>query len=216
MKVLLINKSGKISAKYREMLLRSGVTLTADISDTENIDDYGMVYENHDELYDEIVELLSARAQNRPALIGETKRLFIREIGPEQAEAYRLLIEECRDELEDVTLAGLSPEEFLNRHKAYIKYSYELNCFGIWGLFSKNEKDKMIGFAGVSANNHTLCYAITSDYRRKGYAYEACSFILQYMSEEYSINDISVHIKADNLPSINLAKKLHISELTII
>lgn len=211
MKVLVIDKANNISQTHYNTLLRSGVSIAASADQFSDLNSYGFIYENNTEMYDEIVELLCARAQNRPALIGSTERLEIREIGIAHAEDFRMIIEECRDELEDTSLSGLSYDKFLERHRAYIKYAYELTGFGLWGLFLKASPQKMIGFAGVNVENHTLSYAITKACRNQGYAYEACCFILGYMAEEYSVTDISAKIKATNYSSIRLAAKLGIA-----
>lgn len=71
----------------------------------------------------------------------------------------------------------------------------------------------LVGKAGVSAGVNDdvleLSYHIFSPYRRQGYAEEACRAILSYVKTEYGCR-VCAAAAPDNLPSINLLKKLGI------
>jgi len=53
-----------------------------------------------------------------------------------------------------------------------------------------------------------LSYHIAEPFRRKGYAFEACSFILEWGTEELGIRNYLCRIRKENAASLKLAQKL--------
>lgn len=139
------------------------------------------------------------------AMNEETERLIIRDITQADVPAYMHLVEECPEAFPE-DIIGLSQEEFRERHEAYITWQYGFYGFGMWGLFNKKD-GTMIGAAGIDSDG-CLGYAVSAPYRRQGFAFEACSFILKYAAEELGFDRIDVKISASNTASAALARKL--------
>ena len=162
-----------------------------------------------------------------PWKVMETDRLIIREICPSDIDA---LMEMYDDEEVRLYVDRLgSREEELANIKEYADKIYGFYEYGMWILQTRD--DKVIGRAGVefydkgienenyitghignsnenTEGYHLLGYIINKKYRNKGYAYEACSAILEYMQKEVELDNIYVNIHKDNKASISLAKKL--------
>jgi len=95
------------------------------------------------------------------------------------------------------------------KEELYNKYASELSRISL-------DKRRIIGnisFAylnGEDGHQCTLGYKIDSDYRRRGYAYEAASFLLDIVTSEFSgINLIEADILPENRASLALIKKLN-------
>jgi RimJ/RimL family protein N-acetyltransferase len=88
---------------------------------------------------------------------------------------------------------------------------YEFYGFGMWTIVLK-DNGEVIGRAGVSYRegfeHPELGFMIGTKYQRQGLAYEVCSAILEYMHENYEMEEILIFIEPQNTPSILLAKKL--------
>lgn len=156
----------------------------------------------------EYLEIMYCHSHDLSAVIGTSSRLVIREISPEDLDSYKELIDTFPDAVSDSTLTGLSMDEFRERHLAYIKYSYHFLGCGIYGIFLKDD-GKMIGIAGADGTDApTLSYALFKEYQGKGYAYEACRIIIDYLQKYTGIPHIGIDVKKDNAASFKLAKKL--------
>lgn len=208
MKITVFENDIKIPDNTRTKLIGSKINIRPySVYETGKYEGMAVIY---DSFSPEYIEYLCAKALDLPAVIGYSDRLQIREIHPSETGQYQKLIEECSSGLTDRSMLGLSEKEFHERHMAYIKYHYNFYGFGLWGLYLKGEPQSLIGLAGISGSDHTISYCISRNLREKGYAYEACCFVLSYLSEEYGINDISAIIRRENTASINLAEKLKI------
>jgi len=142
----------------------------------------------------------------QPAVIGETERLTIKELGTDDLKDYMLLVTENNIHLSDPSLASLSFKEFTDRHLAYIKYSYSFLGYGLWGIYSK--ENSLLGIAGLDGTDRiTLSYALFEKYRGKGYAAEACSFILEY-AEKHAFTPVIIVVNPNNSSSLKLASKM--------
>ena len=168
--------------------------------------DYVITYSSDITL--EYLEIMYCHSHDLSAVIGTSSRLVIREISPEDLDSYKELIDTFPDAVSDSTLTGLSMDEFRERHLAYIKYSYHFLGYGIYGIFLKDD-NKMIGIAGADGTDApTLSYALFKGYQGKGYAYEACRIIIDYLQKYTGISHIGIDVKKDNAASFKLAKKL--------
>ena len=149
-------------------------------------------------------------SRNIPAVIGETERLIIKEIGEDDIKRYRELILMYRRYLKISDMAGLSFEEFKVRHEAYIRYSYQFLEYGIYGIYLKTKKEKgLIGIAGIDGTDEPeLSYALYPEYREKGYAFEACEYILRYVKENELAGTIHLYTDVSNSRSFKLGNKL--------
>ncbi len=168
---------------------------------------YDYVIEYSEEITLDYLNMTYCHAHNLPATIATTDRLIIREIGTDNLDIYQRLIEENPVVIYDKSIIGLSPEEFKERHLAYMKYSYQFLGYGIWGIFLSGEI--MIGIVGLDGTDSiSLSYALLEKYRGQGYAYEAVNEVLNYAIHDLEISHIKLDIAKDNLSSIKLAKKI--------
>lgn len=168
---------------------------------------YDYVIEYSNEITIDYLNMTYCHAHNLPATIATTERLIIREIGMDDLDIYQRIIEENPVVISDKSMIGLNPEEFKERHLAYMKYSYQFLGYGIWGIFLSGEI--MIGIAGLDgADSISLSYALLEKYRGQGYAYEAVCEVLNYAIHELEISQIKLDIQKDNFASIKLAKKI--------
>ncbi len=79
---------------------------------------------------------------------------------------------------------------------------------------ARTHNGEFIGYMGVTLRNFSnqkmlnLAYRIEPAFHRKGYVFEACSHIINELPDDYKNFPIRVLTKKENIPSINLAKKL--------
>ncbi len=142
-----------------------------------------------------------------PWVVAETERLVIREFMVDDIPNLLRETESMKTEEErEADSIFHSPEKL----EAYIRSQYGFWGYGIWALVKK-EDGVLVGKAGVSAGVNDdvleLSYHIFAPYRRQGYAEEACRAILSYVKTEYGCR-VCAAAAPDNLPSINLLKKL--------
>ncbi|MBO7633182.1 MAG: GNAT family N-acetyltransferase [Lachnospiraceae bacterium] len=176
--------------------------------------------------YDEVrTALYSLSNENWPAgLVDITERLVIREFRPDEAELCREMYRECGSFMSGDNPAGLSPEEFFEFHRSYIKYQYGFYGYGNFGIFLKapdcrsieeciRSSGTCIGMVGLingsASQTGELSYAILPPYRRLGYASEACAAVLEY-GRECGFEQFEARISPDNTASTALAEKLGI------
>ncbi len=80
--------------------------------------------------------------------------------------------------------------------------------------FLKDEPDHIIGNVSFSyltedgGHRCALGYRTDADYRRQGYAYEAISFLLPLIRENYGVKRIEADVLPENIPSLMLIEKL--------
>lgn len=142
----------------------------------------------------------------------ETERLVIREMCPDDVDDIYSVYEG-----NDLSyMEGLYEDKDKEREyiKDYQKYIYNFYDFGIW-LFEEKATGQIIGRGGVEHKVYDdgtegleLGYIIRRDKQRQGYAYEGLSAIIIYVREHFETNNIKVSVHRDNVPSIELAKKL--------
>lgn len=168
----------------------------------------------------ELAELAARRFFGLPWIIGETKRLLIRE----------LRAEDCDLIPPQEELSG-AEELFRDREKlkAYIKVQYGFYEYGTWAVV-RREDGLLAGLAGVtqprlpaelarrldevcqaqesvSGPFLELGYRIFTPYRRRGYASEACREILEYTKEVLGCRACAL-IEAENKASRHTAESL--------
>ena len=162
-----------------------------------------------------------------PLLIGETERLFLRELSEEDLPAIRgLKLWETDAKLLGASAGQLCDAVFL---RSYVRNQYPLFGFGIWGVFVKNSPDvtggapgneagTLAGLAGFGMPEEEtdtdtegipeLGYYIAPSFRRKGYAEEACRLCLLYAGEELGLEEVLLRVRKENRASLMLGKKL--------
>ena len=162
----------------------------------------------------ELLERVVRRKEEIPWHITDTRRLQIREFAAADADEMPREPDGGRDDA--VFCSRLSLED-------YIRNQYGFYEYGIWALCDRNSKT-IVGKAGIfnldiSADeefytlvkkNDTpleLGYHIFTQYRRQGYAKEACQAILTYAAS--SITDrIYARVQEENHASVRLLESL--------
>lgn len=89
--------------------------------------------------------------------------------------------------------------------------SYKQHGFGLWRV-GLPESDRPIGMAGLLKRDYLenidIGYALLSEYRGCGYAFEATSAVMDYVREKLKEKRVLAIVNDDNKPSIRLLKKL--------
>ena len=150
------------------------------------------------------------RYAGEPWEVLETERLLIRETTLEDIdEFYRLYADPEMTRY----MEGLfdDPADEKRYQKDYIEKVYGLMGFGVWTLV-RREDGRIIGRAGYSVRNGfddiELGFLIGMEFQKQGYAYEACSGILDYGRDVLSFDKVQTLVKKENLVSVHLCEKL--------
>lgn len=103
-----------------------------------------------------------------------------------------------------------SREKYLEDLKRFISF-YDAEPLKALPFAVVNKaNNKVIGKITVSLVDNQNCrmsWAIHKDYRKSGFAFEACSAIINYL-KELNLDKININIWSGNEASINLASKL--------
>lgn len=169
------------------------------------------------------------RKTGLPLLIGETERLILRELSEEDLPAVRALkLQESETELLGASAGQFCDATFLH---SYIRNQYPFFGFGLWGVLLKKDREsgpcgsensaaQLIGLAGFGMPEEEagqeksqeeppeLGYYIAPEFRRMGYAEEACRICLLYAKEELGLEEVLLRIRAENRASLILGRKL--------
>lgn len=151
-------------------------------------------------------------------LIYETDRLILKVLASEQADMVLDFYERNRDFLEPKEPER--PSLFYTREYQATTLRYELNAFAkfeyarYW-IMKKGESDRVIGSIcfnefrkGGTYADCQIGYKLDEGECRKGYMYEAMSFLVPMALREYHLKRIEALVMPENKPSINLLKKL--------
>ncbi len=145
----------------------------------------------------------------------ETGRLIIRKYTSGDAPfIYKLMNSEgWLKYIGDRNIASVQEAETYLQ-KNYLS-SYEKQGFGPYFVSLKD--GTFIGSAGLykreNLDNPDIGFAFLSEFMNKGYAFEAASAVMNYASEELSIQKIVGFTLPENASSIKLLKKLGLSEI---
>ena len=170
---------------------------TIAILGNENIDisvsKYAVLdYADIDEKY---LEMVACRHLHIPLYIGMMDNIKIREL--------------CVDDFE--ILSGFEKIPFDNKKELqeYIDFQYDFYGYGLYVF--ENDKEVM-GLAGFynEDNSCFLSYIIDKKYRRRGYTFKVCEYLLKYIHKIYDITEVCIRTDISNVASINLAEKLDV------
>ncbi len=170
---------------------------TIAILGNENIDisvsKYAVLdYADIDEKY---LEMVACRHLHIPLYIGKIDNIKIREL--------------CVDDFE--ILSGFEKIPFDNKKELqeYIDFQYDFYGYGLYVF--ENDKEVM-GLAGFynEDNSCFLSYVIDKKYRRRGYTFKVCEYLLKYINKIYDITEVCIRTDISNVASINLAEKLDV------
>lgn len=141
----------------------------------------------------ELLERTARRRLDLPWVIAGTERLLIREFAAGDP------LEPESDQDGDGVFSNWEKRE------AYRRSQYRFSECGLWAL-EERETGKIVGKAGLTDGE--LGYHIYPEYRRKGYAKEACQAILRYAAEELELSSVWLKIEKENRASRLLAESL--------
>lgn len=156
--------------------------------------------------YDEVYRRLAGL----PWDILETGRLKVRESTVSDVQDFYRIYEEpsVTYYMEDLFQ---DPDEELAYMEAYIREVYGFYGFGMWTVVLK-ETGRIIGRAGLSVREGyelpELGFVIAVPFQRKGYAFEACSAVLDYAKEELFFDKVQALVQEQNAASCRLLAKL--------
>ena len=149
-------------------------------------------YADIDEKY---LEMVACRHLHIPLYIGKIDNIKIREL--------------CVDDFE--ILSGFEKIPFDNKKELqeYIDFQYDFYGYGLYVF--ENDKEVM-GLAGFynEDNSCFLSYVIDKKYRRRGYTFKVCEYLLKYINKIYDITEVCIRTDISNVASINLAEKLDV------
>lgn len=141
----------------------------------------------------ELLERTARRRLDLPWVIVGTERLLIREFAAGDP------LEPESDQDGDGVFSNWEKRE------AYRRSQYRFSECGLWAL-EERETGKIVGKAGLTDGE--LGYHIYPEYRRRGYAKEACQAILRYAAEELELSSVWLKIEKENRASRLLAESL--------
>lgn len=213
---LLIVSEVKTALKYRKegyaVLLQ-----TEDFSHAPILPELPYVTDYPCDLSDEELERYFMHLQGFPVTIAETERLILREVTLDDLPALYELYDD--DEVRKFLEPLYSFEEETAFQKDYIKTMYGIYGYGLWVVIEK-KSDKLIGRVGISnrmidgEERQEIGYVIHKDYRRQGYAFEACQAVLMF-AQNAKMEGLLIVTDLNNLPSCELAAKLGFAPLTM-
>ncbi len=192
---------------------RTGVATAVLLTDRNRDRDFSFVtycIEDIEYISFERINRIWQRHLGIPWTIAETERLVIREQTLDDLDAlYEVYSDkDATRYMEDLYEDRDEEAEYL---REYIDNQYKFYEYGIWAVILK-ENNKLIGRAGISSREGydlpEIGYIIGREYRRCGYAKEACKAIIRYGQNELGFTEFMAFSKAKNTASANLLKSL--------
>lgn len=148
----------------------------------------------------------------------ETERLVLREIIPEDAEAFF----EMDSNPEVVKYVGIKPLTNISQsieNIASIRNQYIENGIGRWAVICKDD-GKLIGWSGLKLikqinnhqNIHDIGYRFSPEYWGKGFATESSIAVLNYAINKINLNKVYAYADIENEASNHILRKLGFEE----
>lgn len=157
------------------------------------------------------LEMVYCHQRNEPWKVLETENLIIREICLEDLdELYSIYADKTVTRYIEDLYERPKEIEFT---KAYIKNMYAFYGYGLWVVILKHT-GKLIGRIGLSNREVAgkleveLGYLVGTEYQNKGYAFEACTAILEFARNKLCLEKLNIFTQKENSPSVKLARKL--------
>ena len=167
--------------------------------------------EGYDTLDDRYVEHLRARYFGNSVVIGESKRVRLRELKMSDLEKIYKFAKGTMDPVLNVFLKQ-SVEESVIHFEAYIAHMYPMYDYGIWAVEQKNTGE-VLGLCGLGQIelDGQICtdlgYYICSEYRNQGLATECIEIVLDYAKNYLEFLCIYAIIKEENRISARILRK---------
>lgn len=165
-----------------------------------------------------LLERAYRRYHGIPWEIARTARLVIRESIPEDFEELYAMYQEpdfCR------YTPGMTGDRDKEREyfQAYVQNRYGFYGYGLWTVL-EGDTGQLVGRAGLEDRDTPqgsvleAGYAIGKPWQNRGYATEAMGAVLCYAEDELEAKRVFAFIKPDNLPSVRVAGKLGMTEVS--
>ena len=150
-------------------------------------------YADIDEKY---LEKVACRHLHIPVCIGKVDDIKIREL--------------CLDDFDSLSKFCEFPFKNIEGLREYIDFHYDFYGYGLYVF--ENEKEVM-GLAGFynEDNRCFLSYITDKKYRRRGYTFKVCKYLLKYIKKKIGVRDVYTRIDISNTASIKLADKLGVN-----
>lgn len=168
-----------------------------------------LVVEDADDLTPELLEKTARRALHLPVTIAVTKRLILREMTEEETGLLDALDEAVASRFTGPNeYHGLTRAEIHDKFAAYRKWAYEMLEMGLYLVFRRSD-GRLIGRVGFSTGDFDgtpvmLSYEIVREERRKGFASEAVSALLDY-ARGMGIGELCILTSPENAASRAIA-----------
>lgn len=145
---------------------------------------------------EEYLEKVACRHLHIPVCIGKVDDIKIREL--------------CTDDFDSLSKFCEFPFKNIEGLREYIDFHYDFYGYGLYVF--ENEKEVM-GLAGFynEDNRCFLSYMTDKKYRRRGYTFKVCKYLLKYIKKKIGVRDVYTRIDISNTASIKLADKLGVN-----
>lgn len=145
---------------------------------------------------EEYLEKVACRHLHIPVCIGKVDDIKIREL--------------CLDDFDSLSKFCEFPFKNIEGLREYIDFHYDFYVYGLYVF--ENEKEVM-GLAGFynEDNRCFLSYITDKKYRRRGYTFKVCKYLLKYIKKKIGVRDVYTRIDISNTASIKLADKLGVN-----
>lgn len=145
---------------------------------------------------EEYLEKVACRHLHIPVCIEKVDDIKIREL--------------CLDDFEIFSKFCEFPFKNIEGLREYIDFHYDFYGYGLYVF--ENEKEVM-GLAGFynEDNRCFLSYITDKKYRRRGYTFKVCKYLLKYIKKKIGVRDVYTRIDISNTASIKLADKLGVN-----
>ncbi len=166
------------------------------------------LFESFRNIDEGFIRMVHNHCFKEPFEVIKTKRLIIREMSTSDVDR---LYELYNDEEVTKYMENLfeKKEDEIEYTQNYIDKVYGFYGYGTWVITLQD--NTIIGRAGVEfkeSEGQILGYMLGKKYWGNGYAFEACSAILEYVKREFDIEKVNTKVHIDNIRSIVLANKL--------
>ena len=104
--------------------------------------------------------------------------------------------------VEGINIREMRPDDF-----EYISLHYDFYGYGLYVFENDNEFMGLAGFYNKDGKCY-ISYMTEERYRRCGYTFKVCRYLLDYLRESLKIIDVYAQIDKSNIASVNFAKKL--------
>lgn len=196
-------------------LMKKGYPVAALVHDGNRDSDFSHVkyiLEQPEQISLEDYDHIYRRLCGLPIDILETDRLYIRETMLEDIDRFYEIYDDPK--VTSFMEPLFSRDEEIAYQQNYIKNVYGLLGIGLWTVIRKAD-DIIIGRMGIEYTTEEGCvelgFMVEAGSRRQGYAYEACTAIIDYARTLPGVDRVTARVRQDNTVSQNLCRKLNMT-----